>query len=76
MTLIKRSMTIAAHRTSLALEPEFWKVLDECAKRENISLPALIARIDKERADKHPDRPLASAARVHALLDALKRPPE
>lgn len=65
--LIKRSMTIAGHRTSLALEPEFWAVLDECAKREALSLPQLIARIDTDRAAMAPDRPLASAARVFAL---------
>lgn len=60
-------MTIAGHRTSLALEPEFWNVLDACASREALSLPQLIARIDAMRAAAHPDRPLASAARVYAL---------
>lgn len=67
MSLTKRSMTIAGHRTSLALEPEFWNVLDQCAQREAVSLPQLIARIDDQRASSHPDRPLASAARVYAL---------
>lgn len=73
MSLVKRSMTIAAHRTSLALEPEFWSVLDDCARRENTTAPQLIARIDRERAQSHPDRPLASAARVYALQEVLKR---
>jgi predicted DNA-binding ribbon-helix-helix protein len=67
MSLLKRSMTIAGHRTSLALEPEFWEVLDRCAERDAVSLPQLIARIDTARAIAHPDRPLASAARVYAL---------
>lgn len=65
--LVKRSMTIAGHRTSLALEPEFWAVLDECARRDNLSVPQLIARIDTDRAANDPESPLASAVRVHAL---------
>jgi predicted DNA-binding ribbon-helix-helix protein len=73
MSLIKRSMTIAGHRTSLALEPEFWGVLDECAKTRGVSLPQLIAGIDEARAATHPDRALASAARVHALNFARQR---
>lgn len=67
MGLQKRSMTIAGHRTSLALEPEFWDVLEECAKTRGLSLPKLIESIDEARAASHPDRALASAARVHAL---------
>jgi len=73
MSLIKRSMTIAGHRTSLALEPEFWAVLDDCAKTGGVSLPTLIARVDEARAASHPDRALASAARVHALNYARER---
>ncbi len=67
MGLQKRSMTIAGHRTSLALEPEFWDVLEECAKARGTSLPKLIEGIDEARAATHPDRALASAARVFAL---------
>ncbi|MET0183014.1 MAG: ribbon-helix-helix domain-containing protein [Caulobacterales bacterium] len=67
MSLSKRSMTIAGHRTSLALEPEFWNRLEHCARSEGMTMPALIGRIDVERASSHPDRPLASAARVYAL---------
>lgn len=67
MSLCKRSMTIAGHRTSLALEPEFWSQLEHCARREGVTMPALICKIDVERAGTHPDRPLASAARVYAL---------
>lgn len=67
MTLVKRSLTIEGHRTSLALEPEFWEVLDRCARSEGVRLPQLIAAIDGQRAEATPDRPLASAARVYAL---------
>lgn len=61
--LKKRSVNLSGHATSLALEPEFWAVLDAAARAEGISLAALIGRIDDGRAG----RPLASACRVYAL---------
>lgn len=63
--LRKRSVNLAGHATSLALEPEFWAVLDAAAAREAISLAALIGRIDDGRGE----RPLASACRVFALAN-------
>lgn len=56
-------MNLAGHATSLALEPEFWAVLDRAAADEALSLAGLIQRIDLERGE----RPLASACRVFAL---------
>lgn len=61
--LRKRSVQLSGHATSLALEPEFWAVLDEMARTDAISLAALIGRIDERREG----RPLASACRVAAL---------
>jgi predicted DNA-binding ribbon-helix-helix protein len=61
--LRKRSFSLSGHRTSVALEPEFWAVLEEMAQAEALSLAALIGRIDDARAG----RPLASACRVAAL---------
>ena len=61
--LKKRSLSLAGHATSLALEPQFWAVLEAMAAEEAISLPALIARIDNERGRSL----LASACRVRAL---------
>ena len=63
--LEKRSFSLAGHRTSVALEPEFWAVLGAAAKRENVALSAVVTRIDSQRAD---GQPLASALRVFALL--------
>lgn len=63
-TLQKRSVNLAGHATSLALEPEFWAVLDAAAAADGLSLSGLIARIDEGRGD----RPLASACRVFALM--------
>lgn len=65
--LEKRSLTLAGHATSLALEPEFWAVIDRAAKEDQLSLARLIARIDAERVARAPDQPLSSACRVFAL---------
>ncbi len=64
--LHKRSVNLAGHATSLALEPEFWTVLDAAAARDGVSLATLIGRIDEGRGE----RPLASACRVYALARA------
>jgi predicted DNA-binding ribbon-helix-helix protein len=61
--LRKRSVMLAGHATSLALEPEFWDVLQAMAKARSVSLAALVAGIDETRGG----RPLASACRVTAL---------
>lgn len=58
---------LAGHRTSLALEPEFWDALTRAAAARGISLPQLVGEIDADRAATAPDRSLASACRVFAL---------
>lgn len=68
--LRKRSILLAGHATSLALEPEFWAVLEEMAAEGGLSLAALIAQVDGARDE----RPLASACRVAALAFARRRP--
>ena len=65
--LIKRSFSLAGHRTSVALEPKFWAVLDEAAARRGASLASLVAGIDAQRM---PPEPLASALRLAALAEA------
>ena len=61
--LKKRSFAIAGHRTSIALEPEFWAVLEQEAQFRGIALAALVAQVDAARNE----RALASALRLHAL---------
>jgi predicted DNA-binding ribbon-helix-helix protein len=61
--LKKRSFSLAGHRTSVALEGEFWAVIDTAAKRDGQSVAALVAQIDATRGE----RPLASALRLYAL---------
>lgn len=65
-SLKKRSVLLSGHATSIALEPEFWAVLDEMAVVRGCSLAALIVSIDRGRGE----RPLASACRVAALIYA------
>lgn len=61
---VKKSLVIAGHATSIALEPVFWEILKNMAKTQACSLPELIAAIDAE------PRPasLSSALRQHAAL--------
>lgn len=64
----KRSITIAGHRTSIALEPEFWAALDVIAARRGWALARLVAEIDEARGQGN----LASALRVFVLVEATR----
>lgn len=66
--LKKRSFSLSRHRTSVALEPEFWAVLEAEATAKSQSLAALVMAIDAGRGL----RPLASALRVYALKAGQK----
>ena len=67
--LIKRSFSLAGHRTSVALEIEFWDALTRMAQAHQQTLSALVAAADAERG---PDQPLASALRVLALMGKVR----
>jgi predicted DNA-binding ribbon-helix-helix protein len=67
--LKKRSFAIAGHRTSIALEAEFWAALAEEAETRKLALVALVAAVDAGRAGGN----LASALRVHVLKHALEK---
>lgn len=71
--LRKRSFRLAGHRTSVALEPEFWDALGAAAARRGCSLAALVAQLDAAR--QGPAMPLASALRVFALREAAEAKP-
>ncbi len=60
---VKRSVTIAGHETSIALEPMFWAALQQSAVDQALPLNALIARIDAERLEAAAPPNLASAIR-------------
>ncbi len=70
--LAKRSFSLAGHRTSVALEPEFWAALEAVAARREMSLARLVAAVDAGRDGPHP--PLASALRLLALREARGAP--
>jgi len=61
--LKKRSVALSGHATSVALEPEFWAVLDAIAAERGLSHAGLLVWVDETRGR----RPLASACRVLAL---------
>ncbi len=60
--LIKHSVRIAGHATSVSLEPAFWEALCEIAARRRRPLNALLSQIDAER-----DGSLSSAIRLFVL---------
>jgi predicted DNA-binding ribbon-helix-helix protein len=62
--LAKRSFSLAGHRTSVALEAEFWAALMAIAAEREQALSAVVAQVD---ADRVPGQTLASALRVIAL---------
>jgi predicted DNA-binding ribbon-helix-helix protein len=61
--VIKRSILIAGHRTSVSLEDAFWKALKEIAQGRDVSVAELIAAIDGARRGGN----LSSAIRVFVL---------
>lgn len=66
--LVKRSITLAGHRTSIALEAEFWAALAARAAARGVPLAALVAEIDAARgSEPGSERALASALRVFVL---------
>ena len=65
--LTKRSFSLAGHRTSVALEPAFWTVLEAEARQKGATLARLVAGIDAQRP---PQQTLASSLRLAALASA------
>jgi predicted DNA-binding ribbon-helix-helix protein len=62
---LKRSLTIAGHRTSISLEPEFWAALTIIAAANNKSVAAIVSEIDQQRGQRN----LSSAIRVWLLTN-------
>ena len=65
---LKRSITIAGHRTSISLEKEFWDALQKLALQRGRSITALVAEVDRARGERN----LSSALRVW-VLDQIAR---
>jgi predicted DNA-binding ribbon-helix-helix protein len=61
---LKRSLTIAGHRTSISLEPEFWSALNDAATAQGKTIATLVGEIDQARGQRN----LSAAIRVWILL--------
>ncbi|MSO66515.1 MAG: aryl-sulfate sulfotransferase [Pseudolabrys sp.] len=61
--VVKRSIVIAGHKTSVSLEDAFWKGLKEIANRRDLTLSDLVASIDTDRHHGN----LSSAIRLFVL---------
>jgi predicted DNA-binding ribbon-helix-helix protein len=61
--IIKRSVVINGHKTSVSLEQPFWDIARGLAESERITVSALLRRIDEARQHAN----LSSAVRVYVL---------
>jgi predicted DNA-binding ribbon-helix-helix protein len=58
--IIKRSVVVNGHKTSVSLENEFWEALRDVADEQSVKLSTLVQQIDRGRANAN----LSSAIRV------------
>ena len=63
-TVVKRTIVVAEHKTSVSMEDEFWNFLKEIAKKRDATLQDLVAEINEDR-DEHCN--LSSAIRLFVL---------
>ena len=66
--IVKRSVSIAGHRTSVTLEAPFWEALKDIAARRGASVQQVVGAVDAERGEQN----LSSAIRVFVLAEARK----
>jgi len=66
--VIKRSIVIAGHKTSVSLEDAFWETLKELAAARDVTLSDMVAEIDATRSQGN----LSSAIRLF-VLDNIRR---
>ena len=62
-TVVKRSIVVAGHKTSVSLEDAFWQGVKEIANERDLTLSDLVATIDGNRQDGN----LSSAIRLFVL---------
>ena len=61
--VVKRSIVVAGHKTSVSLEEEFWSSMKEISSARDITLSDLVSEIDKSRRQGN----LSSAIRLYVL---------
>ena len=75
--MIKRSLSIYGHSTSLALEKEFWAEIDAAVEQSSLSFSAFIRTRDDERMAQNLSadggQNLASYLRVWVLNELKAR---
>jgi len=69
----KRSVSLYGHRTSVALETPFWKVIEQEAANAGQSLAGLICQIDDIRIAEKSSLGLAAYLRVWVLNRTLDK---
>jgi predicted DNA-binding ribbon-helix-helix protein len=74
--VVKRSISIAGHRTSISLEEPFWEQLRILADQRGISVQRLVGEIDAARGQSAVPQNLSSALRVFVLREARARATE
>ena len=62
-SIVKHSVIVGEHKTSVSLEEPFWSAIREIAHAEGTTVSKLIANIDKTREQNN----LSSAIRVFVL---------
>jgi predicted DNA-binding ribbon-helix-helix protein len=67
--VVKRSIVLAGHKTSVSLEDDFWKGMKEIAKAQRKTLSDLVGGIDTQRAHGN----LSSAIRLFVLSHYQQR---
>ena len=63
-TVVKRSVVINGHKTSVSVEDQFWAALKEIAAERQVSLYELVAMVDHDRGEVGN---LSSALRLFVL---------
>ena len=67
--IIKRSVSLAGHKTSISLEDAFWNYLKEVAERRGVSVSVIVAEIQAQDRQTN----LSSAIRLFVLEHARER---
>jgi predicted DNA-binding ribbon-helix-helix protein len=67
--IIKRSIVLNGHKTSVSLENEFWEGLRQIADGQQLKISALVQRIDNERTNRN----LSSAIRIFVFSHFRER---
>lgn len=68
-SVVKRSVALNGHKTSVSLEDVFWNAMKDIATEKNLAVTALIEAIDKDRGSAN----LSSALRQYIMMHFYQR---